>query len=118
MKRIIIILCISLLIIGGCQSNNTATQKQTPSKEQILNKNESILLDVRTKEEYQESHIKGAQNIPYDSLNEKTKLDKEKTIFVYCQSGKRSKIAYNTLKKLGYTVYDLGAFSKIDLPKE
>ena len=46
------------------------------------------------------------------------KISKNKVIFVYCKSGNRSKIAFNTLKNLGYEVYDLGAFTEIDLPKE
>ena len=45
-------------------------------------------------------------------------INKDKVIFVYCKSGRRSEIAYNNLKDLGYEVYDLGAFSNVNLTKE
>lgn len=110
MKKIILIIFLSL-IICGCNSST-----EDNSVENIMKENEHIIIDVRTKEEYEESHIKGSINIPYDELDES--LDKNRIIFVYCKSGGRSSIAYNTLTNLGYTVYDLGAFSEIDLPKE
>ena len=76
------------------------------------------IIDVRTSSEYATGHVKGAINIPYDEIDENTKLDKNKTILVYCKSGKRSSIAFETLKKLGFKVYDLGAYETIDIAKE
>ena len=84
---------------------------------EIMNNNEYIIVDVRTKEEYNESHLVDAVNIAYDEINEDS-LDINKIIFVYCFSGRRSKMAYDYLTGLGYRVYDLGAFNEIDLPKE
>ena len=40
--------------------------------ERVLQEGNYVMLDVRTKEEYDESHIKGAINIPYDEIDEKT----------------------------------------------
>ena len=55
-----------------------------------------------------------AINIPVDNIVENAnKLDKNKTIIVYCKSGKRSASAYTTLKGLGFKVYDLGAYESI-----
>ena len=112
MKKILLIILIIICIIG-CKS-----QKKLTKLEEIINKNNYVIIDVRTKEEYEESHIKGAINIPYDQIDEKTKLDKKKDILVYCKSGVRSNKAYNTLKDLGYKVTDLGAYDKINLEKE
>lgn len=72
-----------------------------------------ILLDVRTKEEFADGHIPGAVLLPYDAITEKTARmaipSKERVIIVYCRSGRRSAIAAETLKDLGYrTVWDLG----------
>lgn len=111
LKKILLILTLSLIICGCTGNKNNEIKK-------LMTENEYIIIDVRTKEEYNESHIKEAINIPYNELDESDTFDKEKIIFVYCKSGNRSKIAYDTLKKLGYTVYDLGAFKEIDLPKE
>ncbi len=86
--------------------------------EKLMQENEFLIVDVRTNEEYQESHLKKAINIPYDSINEEIVLDSTKLIFVYCKSGKRSNIAYNKLKSMGYNVYDLGALDNLDLERE
>lgn len=74
--------------------------------EEILKTNENvILLDVRSKQEYQEGHLQGSINIPvYDIQNKaSTKLkNKEAIIIAYCSAGIRSKKALKILRKLGY----------------
>lgn len=79
-----------------------------------------ILLDVRTEAEYAEGHIEGAILIPdYEISNKAEELlpDKDKHIFVYCRSGRRSAGAANALIKLGYTnVIDFGGIN--DWPLE
>ena len=65
-----------------------------------------ILLDVRTEEEYEEKHIKGAQLLPLDEVEAKAEQqlpEKEQRIYVYCRSGNRSKQASEILTSLGYT---------------
>lgn len=65
----------------------------------------SILLDVRSPQEYSEEHLNGAINIPVYELEIccDCKLnDKDKIIVVYCQSGTRSKKAIKILKKCGF----------------
>jgi rhodanese-related sulfurtransferase len=52
-----------------------------------------VILDVRTRGEFNEGHIENAINIDFESdtfLNEISKLDKSKTYAVYCRSGNRS----------------------------
>jgi rhodanese-related sulfurtransferase len=70
----------------------------------------AILLDVRTADEYASHHIKGAKNIPVQSLP--TRMNelptKSKSIVVYCQSGMRSARAASLLSNAGYQVTDLG----------
>ena len=111
MKKLAIII-ISVLLISGCGKTKLDKYKE------IMDNNEYIILDVRTKEEFNESHVVDAINIPYDEIDENINIDNKLIIFVYCKSGNRSNIAKNTLQILGYTVYDLGAFDSIDLPKE
>lgn len=110
MKKVIVLFILSLML---CGCNNNSSKNEV---EKLMEENEYIIVDVRAKEEYDEGHLVDAINIPYNELDDS--LDKNKIIFVYCKSGNRSKIAYNTLTNLGYTVYDLGAYSEINLPKE
>ena len=77
-----------------------------------------VIIDVRTKEEYDELHVKDSINIPYDDIDKAIDIDKDMNVFVYCKSGNRSSIAYKTLKEMGYKVYDLGSINNVDLPKE
>lgn len=111
MKKILLTLILTLTLCA-------CTNEEELDLESVMKEENYIIVDVRTKEEYDESHLMEAINIPYDEINNETDLDKTKTILVYCRSGARSSIAYETLEKLGYEVYDLGAFSEIDLPKE
>ena len=67
---------------------------------------EHIILDTREQDEFDEGHIPGAILIPYTEIEnkaEETLPDKDKLILVYCRSGRRSKIAAESLSKLGYT---------------
>ena len=67
---------------------------------------EIIILDVREQDEYDEGHIAGSILIPYTEIENKAEemlTDKEKQVLVYCRSGRRSKIAAESLAKLGYT---------------
>ena len=71
----------------------------------------AILLDVRSKQEYQEGHLQGAINIPDFELEARLQREipkKNQLIVTYCQHGGRSRDAYILMKKLGYTnIYNL-----------
>ena len=81
---------------------------------------EHIILDTREQNEFDEGHIKGAILIPYTEIENKAEdmiPDKNAQILVYCRSGRRSKIASESLSKLGYTdVKEFGGI--IDWPYE
>lgn len=72
-----------------------------------------LIIDVRTKAEWNAGHIEGAILIPYESIGariEAVTKDRSKRIYVYCRSGRRSKIAKESLEKLGYRdVVNLGS---------
>jgi len=77
--------------------------------------NKAIILDVRTKEEFNGGHIKGSVNIPLQNLNAQlSKLKKEKTIITCCASGSRSSVAKNILKSNGFeNVHNAGSWFKL-----
>ena len=100
------------------ESNHMITAKQVHEK---LNKNENFtLLDVRTKEEYEQGRIPGSVLLPLDELERKSDqllADKNEEIIIYCRSGVRSNTARKILVDKGYKkVYDLGGI--IDWPYE
>lgn len=81
-----------------------------------INKKKVQLIDVRTPLEYQAGHLKGAVNINlYDpTFSEKiNRFNKEAAVFIYCQSGMRSRQAASILQKSGFTkIFDLrGGYS-------
>jgi rhodanese-related sulfurtransferase len=78
-----------------------------------LVKNGAIILDVRTKGEFESGHIRGSVNISVDQLrNNLSKLkDKNQTIIACCASGMRSASAKAILSSCGYThVYNGGGW--------
>lgn len=114
MKKVLIIL-ILLFSLTGCGTNEL-TEKEKLDK--VLNEKNYIVIDVREDYEFSEGHVANSINIPYTQIDGNINLDKSKPILVYCKSGKRSSIAYDKLKSLGYEVYNLGAFKDITLEKE
>lgn len=73
-----------------------------------MNREDYILVDVRTADEYQNGHVEGAVNIPVDELREKlSSLDKSKAIVVYCQVGLRGYIADRILSQNGFIAYNV-----------
>lgn len=71
----------------------------------------AMLLDVRSKQEYNEGHLQGAVNVPdFELINriQKEIPKKNQLIIIYCQYGGRSRNAYMIMRRLGYTnIYNL-----------
>ena len=109
------------LVIGGLlmlgqsvSANQTMTTQELQSK--LNTKENFVLLDVRTQEEYNAGYIAGAILLPYDEIKAKATIvlpDKEKEIVLYCRSGRRSAIAKKSLLDLGYQkVVDFGGVKR------
>lgn len=71
------------------------------------NNPDAIIVDVRHDDEYKAGHIPGAVLLTMETITEETAAkvlpDKNQMILIYCRSGRRSKIAAQTLLELGYT---------------
>ena len=110
MKKLIII--IGLFLLTAC-----ATVKMSPKQaiDKMSEEENYIIVDVSTKEEYDEKHIKDAINIPLASIGDMMPdelPDLDENIYVYCRSGNRSHQAARRLNKLGYTnVIDIGGIN-------
>ena len=104
MKSLIIVLFLPFSLFS--QKKNTREEFK-----ELITKGNTLVIDVRTPVEFSEAHIKNAINIDYfsKSFSETiSKLDKQKTILVYCAAGGRSTSACLDFKKLGFKkVYNL-----------
>jgi rhodanese-related sulfurtransferase len=84
----------------------------TEQAKAMIDAGDVIILDVRTREEYESGYIKDSFNLPLGTIEsgiQKITSDKDAVLLVYCRSGNRSKVAARELTELGYTnVYDFG----------
>lgn len=72
-----------------------------------------VLLDVRRPDEFEAGHIPGAVQLTNETMTEENTLavlpDKNQTVYVYCRSGRRSKLASQKLINYGYkNVIEIG----------
>ncbi len=82
----------------------------TAFKAKFMETQNAVILDVRTKAEYNGGHLKGAKNLDFFSSNfgaEAQKLDKTKIYFLYCASGNRSGKACKMMDDLGLQTFNL-----------
>lgn len=100
------------LLLGACgvkeEPENTDSVHITAeeAKNLIDTQTDCIILDVRSKEEYDEGHIENAVVIPDTAIASRAETelkDKQQLILVYCRSGRRSKKAAAELIAMGYT---------------
>lgn len=99
--------------MAGFVAENLLTGKMdviVPSDLERYDKNNIMLVDVRTEIECSNGIIPNSINIPVDELRERISeldKDKEKEIWVYCQVGLRGYIASRILKQKGFNVKNL-----------
>ena len=112
MKKYLVLL-FGVMFFFGCKAQNsvkvlTAEEFAAAVK---ADKN-AVVLDVRRPDEFAAGHIEGAvllnflDTVAFNAGVEK--LDKSKTYYIYCRSGRRSNNAAVILQKKGFTVFDLG----------
>ena len=114
MKKLFIFISAILCNLLGC----TAQQQKFESLdaeafEQVISDTSVVRLDVRSIDEYASGHIAKAINIDVMKDDFTTKatslLPKDKTIALYCRSGRRSKKAAGILVENGYKVVELNS---------
>jgi len=72
-------------------------------KEALSSDDVPLVLDVRTRSEFERSHLRGACHIPVDALRvEAEKLPRDRRIFVHCRSGFRAHLALRILVERGF----------------
>ncbi len=100
-KKFLAFITISTILLTGCSSEGGSAVNLGVAEFQAKTQEaDVVILDVRTKSEFNEGHIANSINIDFQSdtfLNEILKLDKSKTYAVYCRSGNRSGKAMATM---------------------
>lgn len=104
---------------AACQQSAKCEKAPEPTFEilsvdefaQRISSKKVVIMDVRTEKEFSQGHIKGARNVVWNNNFEAnlkaSGIKSNKTVAVYCRSGRRSKLAAEALVKLGYKVIEL-----------
>jgi len=90
--------------MGGV--NNMADFETIPAKDldKYVVSNNSYTIDLRSKENYEYEHIKGAINIPYEELGKSLEVPSGLDLILYCERGSTSLRAARELSRKGYRV--------------
>ncbi|MEO8763473.1 MAG: rhodanese-like domain-containing protein [Ginsengibacter sp.] len=88
--------------------------KQNKDYRELMH-NGAVIIDVRTKGEFQAGHIKNSLNIPLDTLSSNlSTLKKDRVLICCCASGMRSGAAKSILTSNGFNeVYNGGAWTNL-----
>lgn len=116
-STVFLLTALSLLSCNSTTAQGVKNISTDEFVEALKNSDKKIILDVRTPEEFANSHIDGAINIDVRSedFNKRiAKLDKDQPVYVYCLSGGRSANASNMIVENGFKTVNnmLGGISK------
>jgi len=108
----ILLLLFAVTIITASAQSGTKTEVNSTDVSELLKKNKNlVILDVRTAEEFNEGHIKGAINIDVRQLDfaaKVEKLNKNAKYLVHCRTNHRSTMAVNQMMQSGFkTIYQM-----------
>lgn len=117
-----------LVFFASCQAQEKKGFQLLPAKEfsNKVTSEKGQVIDVRTPKEFQQGHLKNAQNIhlyDQDFGQRIDKLDKKQTVYVYCKAGGRSAEAVEIMQNHGFVnIIELDggtdSWSEANLPLE
>ena len=114
MKKLVLLLVLPMLLLCGCGATYTQIS-QEEAMQMMRDESGYLIVDVRRPDEFAESHIAGAVNVPNESIEDEMPAelpDKDQLLLIYCRSGNRSKEASQKLAEMGYTrVYEFGGIN-------
>ncbi|MEY3407455.1 MAG: hypothetical protein RL038_516 [Actinomycetota bacterium] len=106
-----VVIAAAALVLSAC-SSNSADSPLSPENNQG-----TVVIDVRTPEEFNSGHVEGALNISVEDPNFQNliaTLDPNADYLVYCRSGNRSAVAIDIMQSVGFTsLLDGGAFTSM-----
>jgi len=111
MKTLLTAVATALLLAATLPAGATSPAKPAANASQ-----QGVLIDVRTPEEFADGHLQGALLLPVDRIAQDIAArvpDKNTPVRLYCRSGRRSALALEALRQLGYTrVQNLGGLDE------
>lgn len=119
MKVAIIVMLVIILAVGAGIVYANSPDSVTPlDAQKLIAANQAVVVDVREIDEVITGTIQNSINIPMSHMsnnkssfdNQIEKLPKNKTVIVFCRSGRRSGIVGSILKKKGFKVLNLGGY--------
>ncbi len=121
---ILFTLILSIFAFSACQTASTQKAENSPvgiaygeikqitvaEAKQVVDAKEAQFIDVRTDGEYTGGHAPKVAHFPLDTLEKDLrKLDKDKPVYVICQTGRRSQKGAEILQKAGFKeIYNIG----------
>jgi rhodanese-related sulfurtransferase len=119
---LIVVGLVGIFFVASSPSNDSGANAENSSKLTFdtvsadIN-NGSLLLDVRTPEEFSAGYIESAENLPLADIQsgQIPQISKDKPLYVYCRSGNRSAEATKLLQNAGFSnVIDLGGVNDVE----
>ena len=104
MKKLLLLLV--TLVSALAHAADPAKHVDAEGAAKLISEGKVVIVDVRSKEEFGDGHLKGALNIDIlesDFEAKLGKLDKNKPVLVHCQAGGRSTRSLPVFEKLGFT---------------
>lgn len=114
----VLLLTLLPILAGGCSTANTPVINDvvdTQTAYKMIQNNQSnsnfVIVDVRTREEFNSGHIAKAIMVDYESPDftaRISELDRNREYIIYCRTARRSGLAVKVMKGLGFTeTYDM-----------
>ncbi len=105
----VLIIIIALVVSSNSDKQEVTLVKTSDELTKILDIKGLVIIDIRNSDEFKESHIPNAINIPYNELKSRLKYSLKTPILVYSKNDSRSHLAALQLKQMNYVIiYELG----------
>jgi phage shock protein E len=103
MRTIVSFFALLALAVSLCFAAGPVNVTSTEAKALLAKNSKTVLLDVRTPDEYRQAHLKGALLIPLGELQRRVQeIPRDRPVLVYCAVGARSLSAAGFLASKGY----------------
>ena len=108
MRKKLILIFLSILTLTSCTSSGSSAIQNVNADEflKYVSSSNVTIIDVRTEEEFNQGHVRGAVNLSVESGQfeaELSSLDKSAQYALYCRSGRRATIAAEKMADAGFT---------------